>query len=108
MKPVSVFNRMGYQEKKKVLLGIMQQLEQVYPWFKDTIFLLQASNKIWETTLTSIYQEVYALLKNMKNISSNEYKKRVEKIQEKIREEEIERKQEQEDAEAELLLSNLA
>jgi len=70
--------------------------------FDDTIFLLNASNKISETILDKIYLQLRDVLQNAKNMSQEKYLERLKKIEAQIKED-----TEKESAEADALLDNI-
>ena len=49
------FTQLTYQQKKQTLIAMFSQLNDTEISFDDTIFLLNASNKILENTLDKIY-----------------------------------------------------
>lgn len=49
------FTQLSYQEKKSTLIAICTQLDTPQTSFENVIFLLNASNKIQDATLDTIY-----------------------------------------------------
>jgi hypothetical protein len=62
------FSTLSYQDKKKTLIEIMEQISTKGVSFADTIFLINASNAIQEATLVSIYQSLTSLVNTSKEI----------------------------------------
>lgn len=96
------FTSLDYTDKKWYLQEIFSQLNDKEDLFKDTIFLLQASNKIQDSTLNEIYKEVTNILQDEKEIQQQEYLQKIESIKHKM-EEDIASESEN----ADLLLSNI-
>ena len=96
------FTQLPYQEKKQTLIGIFSQIHEKTISFEDTIFLLNASNQIKETTLDKIYHDVSDLLQNTKNLSQKKYMERLKNIEARIQKD-----AEKESLEAESLLDTL-
>jgi len=96
------FTSLNYTDKKWYIQDIFSQLSDKEDTFKETIFLLQASNKIQDSTLNKIYKEVTNLLQNKKETGRQEYLQKIESIKYKI-EEDIT----SESKNADLLLSNI-
>ena len=70
--------------------------------FEETIFLLQASDQIKETTLDAIYKQLWDLLEHTKDMSQQNYLDRLHTIQAQIYTD-----TEKESAEADSLLDTL-
>ena len=96
------FTQLTYQQKKQTLIVMFSQLNDTEISFDDTIFLLNASNKILENTLDKIYVQLWDILKNEKNMSHNKYLERIKKI-----EAEIKADTDKESEEADALLDNI-
>jgi len=52
------FTHLSYQEKKNTLTVICEQLDAPQTSFENVIFLLNASNKIKEATLDTVYADL--------------------------------------------------
>jgi hypothetical protein len=102
MLPVDQFTQLSYAEKKQILVDIFSQLNSQGVSFDDTIFLLNASNQIKESTLNKTYDDVTNLLQKSKDMSQEKYMSKLRAIQEKI-----EKNAEKESAEADALLDNI-
>ncbi len=61
------FTQMSYQDKKEMLIMLCGQLDTPQNSFENVILLLNASNKIKESTLDSIYIDLEKLMLTAKN-----------------------------------------
>lgn len=52
------FAQLSYKEKKEMLITICGQLDTPHTSFENVIFLLNASDRIKETTLDTIYADL--------------------------------------------------
>jgi hypothetical protein len=96
------FEQLNYPAKKQTLIDMFSQLNDETNSFEDTIFLLNASNQIKNTTLNQIYKDLSDLLQHTKDLSQEKYLQRLSIIQKKIQKD-----TEQESAEADSLLDNI-
>ncbi len=102
---LSEFQKLDYNTKKNVLIGIFEQLQnEKIQWvdFVDTIFLLKASDKIKTETLDDIYKNISMLVQTNKENEYTEYQKRLIQIQQDMMKD-----HEIESEEADKLLDNL-
>ncbi|MFA5747819.1 MAG: hypothetical protein WC872_01765 [Candidatus Absconditabacterales bacterium] len=91
-----------YEEKKQALIDIFGQIKDEEIDFDDVIFLLNASSKIKDDTLNQIYNNLFDLLQNAKNISQKIYLGKLKNIEKKIQED-----VEKDSKEADSLLNNI-
>ena len=60
------FTQCSYQEKRDILIHICGQIDTPETSFEDVIFLLNASDKIKESTLESIYIDLLEMMSTAK------------------------------------------
>jgi len=89
-------------EKKQTLVSIFSQLNDENDSFGNTIFLLNVSNKINDSTLNQIYKDLSDLLQNWKSLSQQKYLDKIKQIQTQIQKD-----TEKESIEADSLLDNI-
>jgi O-phosphoseryl-tRNA(Cys) synthetase len=97
-----IFMNLTYEEKKQALIDIFGQIKDEEIDFDDVIFLLNASSKIKDDTLNQIYNNLFDLLQNAKNISQKIYLGKLKNIEKKIQED-----VEKDSKEADSLLNNI-
>lgn len=97
-----IFMNLTYEEKKQALIDIFGQIKDEEIDFDDVIFLLNASSKIKDDTLNQIYNNLFDLLQNAKNISQKIYLGKLKNIEKKIQED-----VEKDSTEADSLLNNI-
>jgi hypothetical protein len=96
------FKQLSYTDKKELLIDIFSQINDKNVSFDDTIFLLNVSTQIKDSTLSQIYNDLSNLLQHTKDITKDKYMERLKSIKEKL-----EQDAEKESVEANILLDNI-